>query len=638
MDWPLALPPHETSSTPSEPISQPSASEHKCSVCLELFTEPKVLPCCHTFCLECIKKTATSEKTKGQVTCPQCRQSHQIPAGGLPEFLTDFIANYEVEVAGFASRKSDKVTFCGECEQAVPVSHFCSDCQNYLCDECGVQLHKRLKTFRGHRVVPVSEVNAATLQSCQVHYCALHKGEILKLYCETCNKLVCRDCTLVEHRQHSYKFLEDARKQLEAEMTTLKTDVEKKLSTLKLDFREIKKIEVAATGHSQVVKADINLYFDSLVRSIEGRRSALLKEAEEACQKDLKQVWADKEFHELTIGHVTAVFKLVEKARKCTSDSEMILTSLQSISQLKKMKEKEWDSREFVRMVSSAPGFKKKKASMDSFGAVIRVSSPSKEMEILVPHQSPNLGSCFEVAVVCSPIESLLDTRSGENVNLRRGVMFPELEAVVQYGKAKKELSSSLLAINNISEQQQRVLQQKTLSMQALSKLSQKNVETPVTHYGGKRVVKKVKERVHSHASTGGVIVRTAVASKSEIETNSQIYEVSIQLVCGGTHIAIFRYGNWEATHTFTVQGQPCNGHRVRKGPDWSGRQSSVMGSLYSYNDDDRMGQQNGMGTVNYYNYNQVQDGTMVRVVYDTGGDFDYKWGKDEEYEIELCL
>ena len=230
MDWPLALPPHEASSSSSDLISQPSASEHKCSVCLELFTEPKVLPCCHIFCLECLKKTATSEKTKGQVTCPQCRQSHQIPAGGLPKFLTDFIANYEVEVAGFASQKSDKVTFCGECEQAVPVSHFCSDCQNYLCDECGVQLHKRLKTFRGHRVVPVSKVNAATLQSCQVHYCALHKGEILKLYCETCNKLVCRDCTLVEHRQHSYKFLEDARKQLEVEMTTLKTDVEKKLN------------------------------------------------------------------------------------------------------------------------------------------------------------------------------------------------------------------------------------------------------------------------------------------------------------------------------------------------------------------------------------------------------------------------
>ena len=341
MAWPLPAHHQEASASRSEPIAQPSASEHKCSVCLGLFTEPKVLPCCHTFCLQCLKKTASSAKTQGTVSCPQCRQSHPIPAGGLTEFLTDFIANYEVEVAGISSHKSGKITVCGECEGAGPVAHFCSDCQNYLCDECGVQLHKRLRTFRAHNVVPVSEINAATLQSCQVHFCGLHKGEILKLYCETCNQLVCRDCTLVEHRQHSYKFLADARKQLVTEMTSLKSDVQKKLSSLKLDLKEIEKIEIAATGHSQVVKADINLYFDGLAKSIEERRSALLKEAEEACQKDLKQVWADKEFHEVTISHVTAVFKLVDKARKCTSDSEMVLTALQSISQLKGIKEKE---------------------------------------------------------------------------------------------------------------------------------------------------------------------------------------------------------------------------------------------------------------------------------------------------------
>ena len=68
-----------------------SCNEYKCSVCLELFTDPKVLPCCHTFCLECLKKTATREKTRGQITCPKCRESHVIPEGGLSEFLTDFI-------------------------------------------------------------------------------------------------------------------------------------------------------------------------------------------------------------------------------------------------------------------------------------------------------------------------------------------------------------------------------------------------------------------------------------------------------------------------------------------------------------------------------------------------------------------
>ena len=130
--------------------------------------------------------------------------------------------------------------------------------QNYLCDDCGSQQHKRLKIYRNHKVVSISEVDAATLQSSQSHYCCIHKEEVLKIYCETCEKLVCRDCILVNHREHRYKFVQDARKLVETEMPSLKSDVEKKISELNLDLCEIKKVETAVTGYPQVVLADIN--------------------------------------------------------------------------------------------------------------------------------------------------------------------------------------------------------------------------------------------------------------------------------------------------------------------------------------------------------------------------------------------
>ena len=57
-----------------------------------------------------------------------------------------------------------------------------------------------------------------------MQFCGVHKKEALKLYCETCKKLICRDCTSVDHRQHNYKFVEDARKQVDAEMGSLKSE------------------------------------------------------------------------------------------------------------------------------------------------------------------------------------------------------------------------------------------------------------------------------------------------------------------------------------------------------------------------------------------------------------------------------
>lgn len=35
-------------------------------------------------------------------------------------------------------------------------------------------------------------------------FCDIHKQEPLKLFCETCDVLTCRDCQLVKHKDHKY--------------------------------------------------------------------------------------------------------------------------------------------------------------------------------------------------------------------------------------------------------------------------------------------------------------------------------------------------------------------------------------------------------------------------------------------------
>ena len=439
------------------------------------------------------------------------------------EFLTDFIAIYELEVARVSSfTQSDQSEVCGECEQPGPVTQFCSDCQNYLCDDCGSQQHKRLKIYRNHEVVSISEVDAATLQSSQSHYCCIHKEEVLKIYCETCEKLVCCDCTLVDHREHRYKFVQDARKLVEAEMASLKSDVEKKCCELNLDLCEIKKVETAVTGYPQVVLADINLFFDNLIQAIEARRKTLVEEVEPVFNKDLKQVWADKEFHETTIAHISGVFGLVEKAMRCTSDSEMILTALQSIRQLRMIKEREWDARAFVKMVASVPSFKKEDVAVDLWGELISDTSVSKELQVAGFEKKGYLYSPFEVTVTCSRIKSLVDKRSGETLKLQRGTLFPQLEVIVLYGRSKKKLKSRFVTMYTIA--------------------------TTKVYVGDRKKGVKGVPKSSSFPKT---------------------YKVSITLVCGGEHTAIVRYGNTEMTYTITVKGELRNGGRVKRGPDW---------------------------------------------------------------------
>ena len=343
--------------------------QETCSVCLEPFTEPKVLPCCHTFCLRCLETTAATAsgaeggapKNPAEIKCPQCRKTHAIPADGMEGFLTDFVAARDAEEArrkapiGTRPRLDGNppTPVCGECESKEAVESFCTNCRAYLCSEYSSQAHKKYKSYHGHRVIPISDLDAATLQSSKVHYCSAHKGEDLRLFCKTCRKLICRDCAVSDHRQHRYTFLQDVRKKISNRMSTLMEEGKKKLAMFENNFVEIKNAETSAVAYPEALKADVNAFCDELIQSIETRRQMLLTEADVECQKDLKQIWADKTFHETTIPQINAALRLGKKANRCTSDVEMILTALPTIDQLVQLETVEWESSAFTTIVAS---------------------------------------------------------------------------------------------------------------------------------------------------------------------------------------------------------------------------------------------------------------------------------------------
>ena len=431
--------------------------DHTCSVCLELFSEPKVLPCCHTFCLKCLEKTARSGQKKGEITCLQCRKTHAIPAGGLTEFLTDFIASYEIEVTQLKSPQDagqrGKHSKCGECEEEGTMETYCTDCQNYLCRGC-VEAHKKFKAYRGHKVVPILELNVATLQSGQVQYCSTHKDETLKLFCETCMALVCRDCILVEHREHQYTFVKDACTKVTKQLRDLSQDVQRKLQMCTANLAEIQKVEMTATGYSEVLKADINAFFDKMDQSLKVRRKQLLTQAETECQKDMKQIWADKVYHQTTISQITSASLLAEKALKCTSDVEMMLTSLQSIRQLILLKDTEWDNDAFITLLQTQPTFKGNlKQQVHEMGIVGRLQ---KWGEVIVPPfpESVELGKVSTHRVLNK--KALLDFQSLQPVKLQ-DTKKQKVGVCVTYGQSNKKFAPENIGISDTADENSEV-------------------------------------------------------------------------------------------------------------------------------------------------------------------------------------
>jgi len=79
-----------------------------CKLCSKIFSDPRLLPCMHSFCLKCIKDEAKS--------CPTCKKPFEIPEKGLQDLPRDLRKHYEVEVADYAAKiEGNSEVACDRC-------------------------------------------------------------------------------------------------------------------------------------------------------------------------------------------------------------------------------------------------------------------------------------------------------------------------------------------------------------------------------------------------------------------------------------------------------------------------------------------------------------------------------------------
>src|SRR6218665_3175805 len=72
----------------------------ECCICLKTFTDPRMLPCIHTFCFKCLSDMVDkSDKKPGdEIQCPMCRKGLTIPTEGVQGIQKNFFMAGMIEV------------------------------------------------------------------------------------------------------------------------------------------------------------------------------------------------------------------------------------------------------------------------------------------------------------------------------------------------------------------------------------------------------------------------------------------------------------------------------------------------------------------------------------------------------------
>ncbi len=119
------------------PVKQNYEDLVSCSVCMDQFDAsnnlklPKILPCQHTYCVECINNCKQCSNEPGNFECPQCKFKIEklIDASELPtsRMVLTLLEKDSLNYQGYAS--------CPSCRQ-IRNLEVCFECNLPLCIQC----------------------------------------------------------------------------------------------------------------------------------------------------------------------------------------------------------------------------------------------------------------------------------------------------------------------------------------------------------------------------------------------------------------------------------------------------------------------------------------------------------------------
>ena len=194
----------------TDPINQ-IEENLRCTVCKERLNDPRTLPCWHSFCKVCLEdvvKTCRDKAPRGrpirEIPCPNCRTTFVLEpdkqVADMPR--NNFICNMVQAMA--VLDRGISVPCSHNCSQSYSVAR-CVICEKFLCREC-LTIHNTYPGHNGHSVLTMEELSKPENREKikDKMYCNEHSGMVLKVYCKTCDQLICRDCMDFKHVEQSH--------------------------------------------------------------------------------------------------------------------------------------------------------------------------------------------------------------------------------------------------------------------------------------------------------------------------------------------------------------------------------------------------------------------------------------------------
>ena len=272
-----------------------------CSICLDTFTDPKLLQCFHVYCQQCLVPLGVRDQ-QGQLslTCPTCRQVTPIPPSGVAGLQSAFHINHLLEIQDSVKKL-----------QNPPAN---------------------LEVAVGGTVVENPPKNAA-------QFCFEHDEEELKLYCETCGELICYKCGLKggKHHSHDYEELDQAFEKYKKEITSSIEPMEKQVAIIKKALALIEQRCGEISDQREAIENNVHITFRRLREVLTVRETELIGQLHQMTQRKLKGLAAKSDQIETTLAQLNSCLHFMGESIKLGNKSDVLMMKANTVHQMKEL-------------------------------------------------------------------------------------------------------------------------------------------------------------------------------------------------------------------------------------------------------------------------------------------------------------
>ena len=281
----------------AEKILKKVEEELNCSICLDTYSDPRLLQCLHAYCRKCLVKLVVRDE-QGQLilTCPTCRHDTPVPANGVTGLQPAFQINHFLEIV--EEHKKVSADPPASAERA----------------DGGLTSRDKIKVC-----------------------CREHAGKEVELFCETCGEPVCVKCALKggKHHSHDCEELDKAFEKYKVEVTASLDPMEKQVITITKALAQLDTCCAEISDQRAAVEADIHTTFGKLQCILDTRKTELIGQLHHITQRKLKKLAVQRDQLETTLAQLSSCLGVMRESLKTSSQEEVLSLKSTVVKQVK---------------------------------------------------------------------------------------------------------------------------------------------------------------------------------------------------------------------------------------------------------------------------------------------------------------